>query len=61
VRSGIGGCLLVSGLETAEISALAMSRQVVLAELTPRRISLEDVFMTLTRDSVEFNGTQRAA
>jgi ABC-2 type transport system ATP-binding protein len=61
VRSGIGGCLLVSGLEAAEISALAMSRQVVLAELTPRRISLEDVFMTLTRDSVEFNGTQRAA
>ncbi len=61
VRSGPGGGLLVSGLVAAEISALAMSRQVVLAELTPRQASLEEVFMKLTRHSVEFRATQGAA
>jgi ABC-2 type transport system ATP-binding protein len=61
VRFGPGGSLLVSDMGTTEISGLAMARQVVLAELTPQRISLEEVFMDLTRDSVEFGATQGAA
>jgi ABC-2 type transport system ATP-binding protein len=61
VRCGTEGCLLVSGLATTDISGLAMTRQVVLAELTPQRISLEEVFMELTRDSVEFGVTQGTA
>jgi len=45
--------LTVSGMEAAKIGELAASASVVLHELTPMA-SLEEAFMELTSDSVEF-------
>jgi ABC-2 type transport system ATP-binding protein len=46
--------LLVTGLTAARIGELAASGSVVLHELTPQLASLEDVFLELTADSVEY-------
>ena len=54
VREGLESSLVVSGLTAADIGALAAYHGLVLSELTPQRASLEDAFMALTRDSVEF-------
>jgi ABC-2 type transport system ATP-binding protein len=48
------GALLVTGLDGARIGALAVRHALPLSELTPQRPSLEEAFMELTRDSVEF-------
>ena len=48
--------LSVSGLTSDEIGEIAFRAHVVLHELTPRRASLEEVFMDLTADSVEYGG-----
>jgi ABC-2 type transport system ATP-binding protein len=48
------GALVVTGLTGTEIGKLAQAEQMVLSELTPRRSSLEDAFMDLTRDTVEY-------
>ena len=55
------GALDVHGLEAAAIGELAASNGVVLHELTPKRASLEEAFMELTRDSVEFHATGQVA
>jgi len=54
VRTGPEGALTVSGLDSTEIGRLAAAGGVVLSELTPHRSSLEEAFMDLTRDSVEY-------
>jgi ABC-2 type transport system ATP-binding protein len=46
--------LVVTGLEAPRIGELAASGSVVLHELTPRLASLEQAYMELTADSVEF-------
>jgi ABC-2 type transport system ATP-binding protein len=46
--------LIVTGLEAPRIGELAASASVVLYELTPRLASLEEAFMELTADSVEY-------
>jgi ABC-2 type transport system ATP-binding protein len=46
----------VSGATAEQIGELAAKNNVVLHELTPLRASLEDVFMELTADSVEYSG-----
>ena len=46
--------LVVTGLEAPRIGELAASASVVLYELTPRLASLEEAFMELTADSVEY-------
>jgi ABC-2 type transport system ATP-binding protein len=51
--------LVVTGLPAPRIGELAASASVVLHELTPRMASLEEAFMELTADSVEY-GDQRA-
>ncbi|WP_127502998.1 ABC transporter ATP-binding protein [Actinoplanes solisilvae] len=56
VREGLESSLVVSGMSAAEIGRLAAYHGVALGELTPQRVSLEDAFMELTRDSVEFSG-----
>jgi ABC-2 type transport system ATP-binding protein len=56
VREGLESSLIVSGLGSADIGKLAAFHGVALSELTPQRASLEDAFMELTRDSVEFEG-----
>ena len=42
------------GLTAAQIGEVAAAAQLVLHELTPREASLEEAFMELTRDDVEF-------
>jgi ABC-2 type transport system ATP-binding protein len=56
VRDGLESSLIVSGLSSAEIGKLAAYHGVALSELTPQRASLEDAFMELTKDSIEYQG-----
>ncbi|ONI69943.1 multidrug ABC transporter ATP-binding protein [Kribbella sp. ALI-6-A] len=56
VRRGLERSLIVTGLDSAEIGRLAAFHGVTLSELTPQAPSLEDVFMELTQDSVEYAG-----
>ncbi|GAB1513608.1 hypothetical protein JCM33774_56500 [Actinophytocola sp. KF-1] len=46
--------LVAEGLTAAEIGRLAAAEGIALSELTPRLGSLEDVFMALTSDAVEY-------
>ncbi|HKE71045.1 MAG TPA: ATP-binding cassette domain-containing protein [Nocardioidaceae bacterium] len=54
VRGQSDGQLDVAEMESARIGELAAADGIVLHELTPRRGSLEDAFMELTRESVEY-------
>jgi len=49
-----GGGMVVTGLAAPRIGELAASAGLVLHELTPRLASLEEAFMELTADSVEY-------
>ncbi|MYW01876.1 ATP-binding cassette domain-containing protein [Streptomyces sp. SID3343] len=60
VRVDATGALTVSDLEGLEIGRHAATHGVPLAELTPQRTSLEEAFMELTRDSVEYHVTDGA-
>ena len=53
--------ILVSGMEAATIGELAASNRVVLHELSVRRASLEQAFMDLTKDSVEYQSQANPA
>ncbi len=55
------GALEVSGLSAAAIGDLAASLGLALHELTPQTASLEEAFMELTHDSVEFQVADTAA
>jgi ABC-2 type transport system ATP-binding protein len=46
--------LTVTGLSSAEIGKIAAQARIALVELTPQQTSLEEAFMELTRDAVEF-------
>jgi ABC-2 type transport system ATP-binding protein len=48
------GALSVTGLSSDQVGDAAFAAGIVLHELTPQRASLEDVFMTLTADSLEY-------
>jgi ABC-2 type transport system ATP-binding protein len=48
------GLLEVSGLSAPQIGETAARHGVVLHELMPQQVSLEEAFMDLTRDDVEF-------
>jgi ABC-2 type transport system ATP-binding protein len=50
------GSLSVRGLDEAAIGELAAALPVVLHELAPQAASLEEAYMELTEDSVEFHG-----
>jgi ABC-2 type transport system ATP-binding protein len=52
------GLLEVRGLTGAQIGEVAAANQIVLHELTPQQASLEEAFMTLTRDDVEFKAAE---
>jgi ABC-2 type transport system ATP-binding protein len=49
------GAIQVSGLTAERIGELAAGAQIVLHELTPLQVSLEDAFMSVTKDSVEYH------
>ncbi|GAA2060532.1 ABC transporter ATP-binding protein [Catenulispora yoronensis] len=55
------GALVVRGMTAAEIGEKASAARVVLHELTPQRASLEEAFMEMTRDSVEYHTGPDAA
>ncbi|MGC5566893.1 ABC transporter ATP-binding protein [Streptomyces sp. FR-108] len=61
VRSGSSDVLVVTGLEAAEIGALASANGVELHELAPRQVSLEKAFMELTRDAVEYQSERETS
>ncbi|MFD4398239.1 ATP-binding cassette domain-containing protein [Kitasatospora sp. NPDC059811] len=52
--------LLVTGLAAREIGLRAAEQGIALFELTTRTVSLEEAFMELTRDAVEYHGTTTA-
>jgi ABC-2 type transport system ATP-binding protein len=56
VTSEDDGALSVSGMSAVDIGELAGSSGIYLHELSPQMASLEDAFMELTRDSVEYRG-----
>jgi ABC-2 type transport system ATP-binding protein len=48
--------LEVSGTDSAAIGQVAAQAGIALIELTPRQATLEEAFMEITRDAVEFHG-----
>jgi ABC-2 type transport system ATP-binding protein len=52
--------LAVSGLPAGQIAELLGSSSVPFSGLAPHQASLEEAYMELTRDSVEFHGTPNA-
>jgi len=54
VVSSESGVIEIDGLSAEQIGEIAASNKVVLHELTPIRASLEEAFMELTRDEVEY-------
>jgi ABC-2 type transport system ATP-binding protein len=50
-----GDSLVVSAMDIAKIGELAAEKNVVLHELSPQRGSLEEAFIQLTGDSVEYH------
>ncbi|MFC9256718.1 ABC transporter ATP-binding protein [Amycolatopsis thailandensis] len=47
--------IIVSGLDSAKIGEIAAANQIVLHELSPQTGSLEQAFMQITGDSVEYH------
>jgi ABC-2 type transport system ATP-binding protein len=55
VEAGTGPDVLeITGMDSAEVGRLAAAHGIALSELIPVRASLEEAFMELTRDSVEY-------
>jgi ABC-2 type transport system ATP-binding protein len=50
--------LSVVGLSARSIGLTAAEHGVVLFELTPKTVSLEEAFMDLTKDAIEYHATQ---
>ena len=55
------GSLTVRGTDEAHIGELAASRSIVLHELSPQSASLEEAFMELTEETVEYHGATTEA
>src|SRR5919202_5722278 len=55
-----GESLVVSGMEIEDIGDLAATNGVTLHELSPQRGSLEEAFIQLTGDSVEYHAALTA-
>ena len=53
-----GGDIVVTGMPSAAIGELAAAESLTMHELTTVRASLEDAFMELTSDSVEFRSAR---
>ncbi len=54
------GALVVRSLEAADIADLAARHGIAVHELTPRSATLEDAYLELTEDSVEFRTAEVA-
>ncbi len=53
-RDGVTRALLVEGVSSREIGTLAAQAGVVLWELSPRTASLEDAYLALTREHLDY-------
>ncbi len=51
------GLLDVSGLTGEQIGEIALEERIVISELTPQQASLEEAFMSLTGESVEYRAS----
>ena len=60
VEPAADGALQVMGLTAEQVGEAAAARSIVLHELTPVRASLEEAFMDVTRDDVEFHAVSAA-
>ncbi|WP_182906888.1 ATP-binding cassette domain-containing protein [Microbispora sp. H13382] len=56
VTGDVTGVLEVRGLDGEAVGRIAARHGVTLYELTPVHVSLEEAFMELTRDAVEYHG-----
>ena len=54
VDTGPGGVLAVRGASAAAVGELAARHQITLHELVARQASLEEAFMDLTHDAVDY-------
>ena len=54
------GSVSVSGLDATEIGVIARDNNIALTSLIPEQRSLEDVFMSLTADAVQYHGSSPA-
>ena len=61
MKSGLEDSIDVAGLDARSIGDLAAAKGLTLHELATQRASLEDAFMDLTRDSVEYRAGKDAA
>jgi ABC-2 type transport system ATP-binding protein len=61
VKNGVPNELTVTGMDAPAIGAIAFELGIPLTELATHRASLEDAFMELTHDSVEFRAEQGPA
>lgn len=52
--------LEVTGLDARQIASTAMANQVLIYELTPLQASLEEAYMDLTKDDVEYHSAAMA-
>jgi ABC-2 type transport system ATP-binding protein len=59
VTTAEGGALAVSGLTAAQIGAVAATAGITVLELAAEQTSLEDAFVDLTQDAVEFRAAAR--
>jgi ABC-2 type transport system ATP-binding protein len=55
-----GAALEVTGMSTEQVGELAASHQIVLHELAAVSASLEEAFMQLTADAVEYHGVEQS-
>jgi ABC-2 type transport system ATP-binding protein len=55
------GRLEIIGLTSDQIGDIAAANMVALHELTPQQASLEEAFMHMTHDSVEYQPTEVSA
>jgi ABC-2 type transport system ATP-binding protein len=60
IASAEAGVLELSGLASQQIGTAASAAGLTLYELAPRQASLEEAFMDLTRDAVEYQSTHLA-
>jgi ABC-2 type transport system ATP-binding protein len=61
IASDDPGLLDVEGLSAEQIGRIAAANGIVLSELTPQTVSLEDAFMKLTHDEVEYRNSSTNA
>jgi ABC-2 type transport system ATP-binding protein len=54
VQPDSDGSLTVTGIASERVAELAMAEGISLHELAPRAVSLEEIFMELTQESVEY-------